>query len=51
MDGTIRVNLGFKASKTLSGIETRYIGKFDSDEHKSGFKASKTLSGIETWGR
>ena len=38
---------GFKASKTLSGIETlwslliRLLLK--------GFKASKTLSGIETW--
>ncbi len=37
---------GFKASKTLSGIET---GADDlASPRQKGFKASKTLSGIET---
>ena len=37
----------FKASKTLSGIETRFI-QIDFSQ-LSSFKASKTLSGIETY--
>ena len=37
----------FKASKTLSGIETGLDDALAAI--CSGFKASKTLSGIETW--
>ncbi len=37
----------FKASKTLLGIETGFIGAMTSAAD-GGFKASKTLLGIET---
>ena len=38
--------LSFKASKTISGIETSKTS--DMKYYNPGFKASKTLSGIET---
>ena len=42
------MRLSFKASKTLSGIETSQGGIFLQIALGS-FKASKTLSGIETY--
>ena len=41
------VNASFKASKTLSGIETLAVLPLCLYS-QMGFKASKTLSGIET---
>ena len=42
------MRLGFKASETLLGIETKYRGF--SPFGSLGFKASETLLGIETAG-
>ena len=39
--------VGFKASETLLGIETRFVG-INYSISNFGFKASETLLGIET---